>query len=128
MRTALLVMAGLALLGFLTVAIVLPRMAEAEAREAAEALLAGAEAAKRQVSAAAEKSRSLAGAGRGIRLATSQHPRHGELKWVIAEDGAIRGWNESNALEVALTPRLEAQKVAWSCRGYPLGAMPQGCR
>ena len=53
MRAALLVVAGLALAGFLAVAVVLPKMAGAEAREAAQALLSGAEAPKQQVAAAA---------------------------------------------------------------------------
>jgi len=46
MRIALLVVAGLALIGFLAVAVVLPQRAGAEAREAAQALILGAELAK----------------------------------------------------------------------------------
>ena len=56
MRIALLSVAGLALAGFLVVAVVLPQMAGAEAKEAAQALMAGAEPAKQQVGAAAAKS------------------------------------------------------------------------
>ena len=55
MRIALLVVAGLALVGFLMVAVVLPQKAGAESKEAAQALVAGADPAKQQVSAAAEK-------------------------------------------------------------------------
>ena len=40
---------------------------------------------------------------------------------------AIRGWNERNALEVALTPSLQGGKLNWNCKGYPVSAMPTTC-
>jgi len=127
MRIALLIVAGLALVGFLGVAVVLPQMAGAQAKEAAQALLAGAQSAQQQVAGVATKNGNLAGAGHGVKLAAQNDSKHGELKWIVAEDGAIRGWNEKNALEVALTPRVQAGKVSWSCKGYPAKAMPASC-
>ena len=127
MRIALLVVAGLALAGFLVVAVVLPQMAGAEARDAAQALLAGAEPAKQQVSAAAAKSGRLDGAGNGVKIAPRNDPKHGEMKWIVSDNGAIRGWNEQNALEITLMPTLEGGKPAWTCRGYPVSAMPTSC-
>ena len=127
MRAALLAVAGLALIGFLAVAVVLPRLSGSEAREAGAALVSGAEAAKQQVAAAAEKSGKLEGSGAGIKLASRSDPKHGELKWIVSENGAIRGWNEKNALEVTLLPTLQAGKVSWNCRGYPVDAMPPSC-
>jgi len=127
MRIGLLVIAGLALIAFLVVAVVLPQMEGAGLKEAAQALVSGAEPAKQQVAAAAEKSGKLAGAGQGVKIAPRNDPKHGEMKWIVAADGAIRGWNEKNALEVALTPTLQGGKVAWSCRGYPVNAMPPSC-
>ena len=127
MRVGLLVVAGLALIGFLMVAVVLPQMAGAELKEAAQALVAGAQPAQQQVSAIAEKSGNVAGAGKGVKVAAKSDPKHGELKWIVAEDGAIHGWNEKNALEVALTPSVQAGKVSWSCKGYPVSAMPASC-
>ena len=127
MRAALLVIAGLALLGYVAVGWVLPSMAGAEAREAAQALVAGAEPAKQQVAAAAEKSGRLDGAGNGVKIAPKNDPKHGEMKWIVADDGAIRGWNGKNALEVTLTPSLQGGKTSWSCRGYPVGAMSPNC-
>jgi hypothetical protein len=127
MRGALLAVAGLALIGFLAVAVVLPRMSGSEAREAGAALVSGAEAAKQQVAAAAEKSGKLEGSGAGIKLASRSDPKHGELKWIVSENGAIRGWNEKNALEVTLLPALQSGKVSWNCRGYPVDAMPPSC-
>jgi hypothetical protein len=127
MRGALLVVAGLALIGFLVVAVVLPRMAGSEAREAGQALVAGAEAAKQQVGAAVEKNGKLEGAGAGIKVASKSDPQHGELKWIVSENGTIRGWNEKNALEVTLIPSLQSGKTSWSCKGYPVDAMPPTC-
>ena len=127
MRIALLIVAGLALVGFLGVAVVLPQMAGAQAKEAAQALLAGAQSAQQQVAGVATKNGNLAGAGHGVKLAAQNDSKHGELKWIVAEDGAIRGWNEKNALEVALTPSVQAGKVSWSCKGYPAKAMPASC-
>ena len=127
MRIALLAVAGLALIGFLVIAVVLPQMAGAETQEAARALIAGTDAAKAQITAAAEKSGKLAGTGKDIKLAARTDPKHGQLKWVVSENGEIRGWNEKNAIEVSLTPAMPAGKVGWSCRGYPITAMPQGC-
>ena len=127
MRIGLLIVAGLALIGFVVVAVVLPQMAGAEAKEAAQALVSGAEPARQQVSAAAEKSAGLSGAGKGVKVAAKNDPKHGELKWLVSEDGAIRGWNEKNALEIALTPSVQAGKVSWNCKGYPVSAMPQSC-
>jgi hypothetical protein len=127
MRVGLLIVAGLALIGFLVVAVVLPQMAGTEAKEAAQALVMGAAPAQQQVSAAAEKTGNLAGAGKGVKVAAKSDPKHGDFKWIVAEDGAIRGWNEKNALEVALTPMVQAGKVSWNCRGYPASAMPTSC-
>lgn len=127
MRVGLLIVAGLALIGFLVVAVVLPQMAGSQAKEAAQALVAGAEPAQQQVSAAAQKSGNLSGAGKGVKLQAKNDPKYGDMKWVVAEDGAIRGWNERNALEVALTPSVQAGKVSWNCKGYPVSAMPAQC-
>ena len=127
MRIGLLIVAGLALIGFLVVAVVLPQMAGTEQREAAQALVSGAEQARQQVSSVAEKSGSLSGAGKGVKLTAKTDPKHGEMKWLVGEDGAIRGWNEKNALEVALTPSVQGGKVSWNCKGYPVSAMPPNC-
>ncbi|HUQ77207.1 MAG TPA: hypothetical protein VM183_20980 [Burkholderiales bacterium] len=127
MRIGLLIVAGLALIGFLVVAVVLPQMAGSEAKEAAQALVSGAEPARQQVNAVAEKSGNLAGAGKGVKIAQRNDPKHGELKWLVGDDGAIRGWNERNALEVAITPAVQAGKVSWNCKGYPVSAMPANC-
>ena len=106
MRAALLVIAGLALLGYAAVAWVLPSMAGSEVKAAAQALVAGAEPAKQQVGSAAEKSGSLNGAGSGIKAVEKDDPKHGKMKWIASENGAIRGWNEKNAIEVTLTPSV----------------------
>ncbi len=127
MRTVLLVVAGLALIGFLAVWLVLPQMASSEAKQAAQVLVAGAEPAKQQVGSAAEKSGKLAGAGNGVKAAAKNDPKHGEMKWIVSENGAIRGWNEKNALEVTLTPTLQSGKASWNCKGYPVDAMPASC-
>jgi hypothetical protein len=127
MRIALLVVAGLALIGFLVVAVVLPQMSGAEVKEAAQALIAGAEPAKQQVGAVAEKTGNVAGSGKGVKVAPSNHAKFGELKWVVSDNGAIRGWNEKNALEITVAPSMSAGKVTWTCRGYPVTAMPTSC-
>jgi len=127
MRTGLLIVAALALVGFIAVAFVLPRMAADEAKQAAQALVAGAEPAQRQVAAAAEKAGSLAGSGREVKVAARVDPKYGELKWLVSEGGAVRAWNERNAIEVTLTPQLQSGKAAWTCRGYPVNAMPVSC-
>jgi hypothetical protein len=127
MRIGLLIVAGLALIGFLVVAVVLPQMAGSEAKDAAQALVSGAEPARQQVSAVVEKSGNVAGAGKGVKVAARNDSKHGDLKWLVGEDGAIRGWNEKNALEVALTPSVQAGKVSWNCKGYPVSAMPVSC-
>ena len=127
MRAVLIAVAVLALLGFLSVAVVLPMMAEAEAKEAAQALIAGTEPAKQKVAAVAEKAKNLDGSGKGVKLAAVADPKHGELKWIVAPSGEIRGWNEQNAIEIALTPILQSGKVSWRCQGYPNRAMPAGC-
>jgi hypothetical protein len=127
MRIGLLIVAGLALIGFLVVAVILPQMAGTEAKEAAQALVAGAQPAQQQVSAAAEKNGNVSGAGKGVKLAPKNDAKHGDLKWIVGDDGAIRGWNEKNALEVALTPSMQGGKLSWNCKGYPVSAMPTSC-
>ena len=127
MRAALLVIAGLALVGFVAVSFVLPQMAGAEAKEAAQMLVAGAEAAKQQVAAAAGKAGSLTGAGTNIKLASKADAKYGELKWIVEPNGAIRGWNEKNAIEISVTPKLEGGNIDWTCRGYPNASMPANC-
>ena len=127
MRAALLVIAGLALVGFIAVAFVLPSMAGSEAREAAQALIAGTDAAKTQVTAAAEKAGNLAGSGNNVKLASRTDAKYGELKWIVEPSGAIRGWNEKNAIEISLVPNPQGGKLAWACRGYPNASMPAAC-
>ena len=127
MRIGLLIVAGLALVGFLVVAVLLPQMAGTESKEAAQALIGGAQPAQQQVSAAAEKNGNTSGAGKGVKLDKKSDPKHGDLKWIVGDDGAIRGWNEKNALEIALTPSLQSGKLGWNCKGYPVSAMPTSC-
>ena len=127
MKIGLLVVAALALIGFLMVAVVLPQKAGADSKEAAQALVAGADSAKQPVAAAAEKAGNLAGSGKDVKIAPKNDPKFGEMKWIVEESGAIRGWNEKNALEMALTPSLSAGKVSWNCKGYPVTAMPAAC-
>lgn len=127
MRAALLVIAGLALVGFVAVSWVLPGMAGSEAREAAQALISGTEALKQQVGAAAEKAGNLSGSGANIKAAPKTDAKYGELKWIIEPNGAIRGWNEKNAIEISVTPSLQGGKVSWACRGYPNASMPATC-
>ena len=127
MRIGLLIVAALALAGFVVVAFVLPRMAGEDAKQAAQALIAGAEPAQRQVGAAAEKAGSLAGSGKEVRLPARNDPKHGELKWLVSEGGAVRAWNEKNAIEVTFMPQLQGGKAVWTCRGYPVNAMPVNC-
>jgi hypothetical protein len=127
MRAALLVIAGLALVGFIAVSFVLPQMAGAEAKEAAQALIAGAEAPKQQIAAAAAKAGNLGGAGNNVKIAAKNDAKYGELKWVVEANGAIRGWNEKNAIEISVTPSFKDGKVSWTCRGYPNASMPVAC-
>ena len=127
MRAALLVIAGLALAGFVAVSFVLPGMAGSEAKEAAQALITGAEAPKKQIADAAEKAGNLAGAANNVKVAARVDPKLGELKWIVEANGAIRGWNEKNAIEISVTPKLEGGKVSWACRGYPNASMPASC-
>jgi hypothetical protein len=126
-RGALLVIAGVALIGYVAVAWVLPSMAGSELKAAAQALVAGAEPARQQVGAAAEKSGNLGGAGNAIKALEKDDPKHGKMKWIVSENGVIRAWNEKNALEITLTPSLQGGKTSWSCKGYPVDAMPPAC-
>lgn len=127
MRAALLVIAGLALAGFIAVSFVLPQMVGADAKEAAQALVTGAEGPKQLVAAAAQKAGSISGAGATVKVAPKNDPKMGEFKWIVEANGAIRGWNEKNAIEISVTPTLEGGKVSWVCRGYPNVTMPASC-
>lgn len=127
MRIVLIVVAIAALLGYLAVAFILPQMESGETRDAAAVLVSGANSAKSDVTAAAEKAGNLTGAGANVKLEAKKDPKYGELKWVVEANGVIRGWNEKNAIEFALTPSLAGGKVGWSCKGYPSQAMPVTC-
>jgi len=127
MRIGLLIVAGLALIGFLVVAVALPYMQATEAKEAAQALIAGAEPAKQQVGVAAEKSGNVSAAGQSIKVALRNDPRHGEMKWIVSDNGVIHGWNEKNAIEITLMPSVRGGKTSWNCKGYPVDAMPPNC-
>ncbi|HEX2650024.1 MAG TPA: hypothetical protein VHN19_08835 [Burkholderiales bacterium] len=127
MRAALLVIAALALVGFVAVSWILPGVAGSKAKEAATALVAGTEPLRQQVGAAAEKANSLTGAGNNIKAPARKDPNFGELKWIVEPNGAIRGWNEENAIEISVTPTLQGGKVSWACRGYPNASMPTTC-
>ena len=120
-------MAAIALVGFLAVAVVLPQMAGAEAKDAAQALLAGADQTRQQVGGAAEKAGNVSGTGKDVKIPERNDSKHGNLKWIVSDNGLIRGWNEKNAIEIALTPTLAGGKVTWNCKGYPVNAMPTTC-
>jgi hypothetical protein len=126
MRSMLLVVAGIALAGFLGV-VLFQQKEEADRREAAQALISGAEPAKKQVAASAEKAGNLSGAGKEVKASAKNDPKLGEMKWIVSENGDIRGWNEKNALEVTITPTLQSGKANWNCRGYPVVVMPANC-
>lgn len=126
-RAILIVVAVLALAGFLTVAVILPQMQGSEAREAAQALISGADPAKQQVEAAAKKAGSLNAVGKDIKLAPRVDAKHGELKWIVEQNGTIRGWNERNAIEISIMPAGQGGNITWTCRGYPITAMPADC-
>jgi hypothetical protein len=125
MRIGLLIVAGLALIGFLVVAVVLPHMQGTEAKEAAQALIEGAEPAKQRVGVAAEKTGNVSGTG--IKVTSRNDPKYGSMKWIVADNGVIRGWNEKNAIEVTLMPSVQGGKASWNCKGYPVNAMPPSC-
>ena len=127
MRIGLLIVAGLALIGFLVVAVALPYMQATEAKEAAQALIEGAEPAKQQVGVAAEKTGKVSGAGQSIKVASRNDPKHGEMKWIVSDNGVIHGWNEKNAIEITLMPSVRGGKTSWNCKGYPVNAMPPDC-
>lgn len=127
MRIGLIVVAIAALLGYLAVAFVLPQMESGGARDAAAVLVSGANAAKSEVMAAAEKAGNLTGSGANVKLPPKNDPKYGELKWVVEANGMIRGWNEKNAIEFAQTPVLAGGKVTWNCKGYPAQSMPVTC-
>lgn len=127
MRIGLIFVAGLALIGFLVVAVVLPQMSGAEAKDAAQTLVAGADAARQQIAVAAEKAGNLENSGASVKIAARADPKHGEMKYVVESGGTIRGWNERNAIEISVRPALQAGKVAWTCRGYPIVSMPASC-
>ncbi len=110
MRTWILIVAVLALVGFAAVSFTLPGMAGAEAK-----------------AAAAEKAGNLAGAGNGVKLEAKKDAKAGELKYVVEANGVAQGWNEKNAIEISLTPSLQGGKVGWACRGYPNAAIPANC-
>ena len=127
MRAALMTLAGIALAGFIVVAVVLPRMASSDLKAAAASLIAGAEAAKAQVGAAAEKAANLTGYGANVKIAAQVDANAGEMKYVIEQNGVIRGWNKANAIEIALTPVLSGGRTNWTCKGFPHDAMPSSC-
>lgn len=127
MRNVLLGVAVLALIGFIVVAVVLPKMSGDESRAAAQALISGADNAKKQVEAAAQKDGKLDGAGQGVKIEPRADSTHGEMKWLVESNGTIRAWNAKNAIEIAITPSLRDGKTSWSCKGYPIDAMPASC-
>jgi hypothetical protein len=45
----------------------------------------------------------------------------------VEPNGAIRGWNEQNAIEISIVPALQGSNLTWNCRGYPITAMPASC-
>jgi hypothetical protein len=60
-------------------------------------------------------------------VASKSDPKQGVLMCFVSENGTIRGWNEKNALEVTLIPTLQSGKTSWTCKGYPVDAMPPSC-
>jgi len=53
--------------------------------------------------------------------------KFGDLKWIVEANGAIRGWNEKNAIEISVTPKMDGGNISWTCRGYPNASMPASC-
>lgn len=128
MRTTLLWLgAGLAVAAFVALVVLMPRMQRAETRAAAQALIAGASLAQRQIGATARKAGSLAGAGHGVKLSSRTDSKLGKLEWVVVDNGVIRGWNMEHAVEIAMTPALSGGAISWRCHGFPVEEMPADC-
>ena len=81
----------------------------------------------KQVGASAEKSGNFTGVGKEVKVSAKNDPKHGQMKWIVSDNGDIRAWNEKNALEVTMTPTLQSGKASWNCRGYPVSVMPANC-
>jgi hypothetical protein len=73
------------------------------------------------------KTTTLMGAGRDVKIPPKSDPKHGEMRWIVSENGTVRGWNEKSAVEVTLTPSARGGDVTWTCKGYPASAMPGSC-
>ena len=127
MRAGLLILAGIALAGFIVIAVVLPRMASSDLKAAAASLVAGADEAKAQVGAVAERAANVGGSGASLKIAARVDANAGEMKYVVEQNGVIRGWNRTNAIEIVLTPNLSGAKTNWTCKGFPHDAMPPSC-
>lgn len=127
MRSGLLLLAGIALAGFVAIAVVLPRIASGEVKAAAAALVSGADAAKAQIGTAAGTAGKLEGSGVDVKIAARGDSSTGEMKYVVELNGVIRGWNEKNAIEIVIVPAFAGGKISWVCKGYPHDAMPQSC-
>jgi len=84
----------------------------------------GANTAKSDVTAAAEKSGNLAGSGANVKVEKKIDPKYGELKWIVEPGGVIHGWNEKNAIEIALTPDARGRKGRLDVQGVPAQSMP----
>lgn len=75
-----------------------------------------------------QQSGTINGSGRNLAYPSINDKKHGEMVWIISENGTIVGSNKKHNLTITLTPALKNGKTVWSCRFKPRQYAPGICK
>ena len=75
-----------------------------------------------------KQSSTVTSSGKGLAYPSIYDQKHGQLVWIISENGKIVGSNKKYNQTLTFTPSIKKNKVIWSCVLKPKEHAPKICK
>ena len=73
------------------------------------------------------QSSTVIGSGKGLAFPSMNDQKHGQLAWIISENGRIVGSNKKYNQTLTFVPSIKDNKIKWSCDFKPKEHAPKIC-
>ena len=105
--------------------VLLPMHGDYTSRAKYSELILSASGVRTEITERALQKRSLVGAGEGVRFEPQGKITTSVL---VSPNGIVIGYSEMLAAVVVLIPKMDGEKMTWSCTGLPRKILPGSCR
>lgn len=75
-----------------------------------------------------KQSSTVTGSGKGLALPSMNDQKHGQMAWIISENGRIVGSNKKYNQTLSFIPSIKDNKIKWSCNFEPKQYAPGICK